>query len=112
MQLFYPGFIDLHKFQPDVVATVSERPFASSFARRQVEMDGETVTTLNGTNLNLDDKLAARLLLLLDGTRDINAINVEMTKSGSVKAEDQVDELADQIQSILKKFADFGLLVS
>ncbi len=112
MQLFYAGFIDLHKFQPDLVTYVSDRPAASASARRQVEMGGETVTTLTGANLNLDDKLAARLLLLLDGTRDINAINVEMTKSGSVKAEDQVDELADQIQSILKKFADFGLLVS
>lgn len=114
MQLFYAGFIDLHRFQPDLVMVVSERPAASAFARRQVELGSETVTTLNGTNLKLDDKLASALLLLLDGTRDVEELNEEMKAGWATNGlddGDQLNPLPDKIQFVLKKFADFGLLV-
>jgi hypothetical protein len=65
--------VTLHSTRAPLVTGVSAKPRASALARWLVRQ-GPMVTTLAGTNLHLDDAAAARLLTLLDGTRDIPAL--------------------------------------
>jgi methyltransferase-like protein len=108
-QLFYSGFISLHKFQPEIVNNVSPRPVASDFARRQVKLGSETVMTPIGTSIKLDDKLAAELVLLLDGTRELESLTEEMRKR---TADTQTDQEPAEILPALERLAKLGLLVA
>jgi hypothetical protein len=63
------GAAQLHLDLPDLGKTLGGRPTTSALARAQAQ-DGTNVTTLRHTSVNLDDPLAGRILVLLDGTRD------------------------------------------
>jgi SAM-dependent methyltransferase len=63
------GAAQLHLDAPDLGRTLATRPLASPLARVQAQ-DAAFVTTLRHAAVNLDDALARRLLVLLDGTRD------------------------------------------
>ena len=58
---------------PPYATAVSDRPVASRHARDQAER-GVLVTTMTHGAVKFEDPLVRRLLLLLDGTRDLQAI--------------------------------------
>ena len=71
------GAAQLYLDAPDVGKTVGTHPLASPLARAQAQ-DGAPVTTLRHASVNLDDPLARRLLVLLDGTRDAASLTAAL----------------------------------
>jgi len=67
------GAAQLHLHSSDVARTLGQRPLATPLARAQAQ-EGTFVATLRHAAVNLDDPLARRLLVLLDGTRDAAAL--------------------------------------
>lgn len=70
------GLAQVHARQPDFAAAAPERPVASALARWQASA-GTQVTGRLGNTVLLDDALARRVLALLDGTRDRDALRRE-----------------------------------
>jgi methyltransferase-like protein len=73
------GLLDLHVHVPPFTTQVSERPVASPLARLEAR-DGEVITTLHHRSLRLGDSLQRGLVMLLDGTRDHDALRKELLK--------------------------------
>ncbi len=62
------GAIELHVHAPGLATEPGEKPAASLLARLQIET-GSIVTSLCHDSVKVDNEIARRLLLLLDGTR-------------------------------------------
>ena len=60
------GSIDLHTWEPPLATAVGERPVASALARIEMER-GVRVTSLRHRQVEIDDPMAAALLVRLDG---------------------------------------------
>ena len=67
------GMVELHGRQPAYVREVSERPVASPLARLQLRRGVEAATLLH-CGVKFEDAVIRGLVLLLDGTRDLNAV--------------------------------------
>jgi methyltransferase-like protein/2-polyprenyl-3-methyl-5-hydroxy-6-metoxy-1,4-benzoquinol methylase len=107
-QLFGAGFIKLHVFEPNFTTKISDSPKVGSFARWQAK-GGETVTTLTGLSLSLEDDLVRKLLLLLDGKHDKKSILAELRKDKKLKHINNLPQLYD---NNLSQMAKNGLLVA
>ncbi len=102
----YAGeFAELHTHRPALANRVSERPMASPLVRLMLR-EGNYATNLRHEGVNLDDGLRG-LVLLMDGTRDRNALLQETdgvsddrgaasNKSGKSK-EEQLEERLQEI---------------
>lgn len=71
------GLLELHTLLPQFASRAGEHPVASPLARLQVQ-HGAVVTTLRHTLIELDDAIDRSLLLLLDGTRNREALMAEL----------------------------------
>ena len=69
--------VNLRLRPPTYATSVSSHPVASHYARDQAER-GVLVTTMTHGAVKFEDPLVRRLLLLLDGTRDVEAITAAM----------------------------------
>ena len=78
LQAYAVRVAELRVAEPRMVATVSARPVASPLARLQAERSG-TVTNLRHEPLTLPE-LPRRMLMLLDGPRDIDALVADVVK--------------------------------
>ena len=67
------GLLELHTLAPQFAATAGDHPIASPLARLQAQQ-GAVVTTLRHTLIEVDDAIDRRLLQLLDGTRNREAL--------------------------------------
>jgi SAM-dependent methyltransferase len=67
----------LHVHPPPLTARAGKRPQASPLARLQAR-EQPLVTTLRHTTIRVDDELDRRLLTLVDGTRDREALRDEL----------------------------------
>jgi methyltransferase-like protein/protein-L-isoaspartate O-methyltransferase len=67
------GAVEFRTHAPAMAGAPGPRPLASALARWQARR-GPIVTTLSGASVKLEGSLARHLLLLLDGTRDQEAI--------------------------------------
>ena len=72
------GLADLHTWEPPMATAVSGRPAASALARAEVG-HGPRVTSLRHRPVDIDDPVAATVLARLDGTRDLVALQEEVT---------------------------------
>ncbi len=77
VELHRVGMIELHGF-PSVARKAGEKPSASRFARYQAARGDERVTTLGHRTLELTGEDARRSILLMDGSRDRDALRREM----------------------------------
>jgi methyltransferase-like protein len=77
LQGYRVGLLELHTLPPQFATAAGERPVASPLARLQVQ-DGPVVTTLRHTLVELDDAIDRRVLQLLDGTRNREALIEEV----------------------------------
>jgi 2-polyprenyl-3-methyl-5-hydroxy-6-metoxy-1,4-benzoquinol methylase len=97
LSLYGANFVEFHVHNPRFTMKPGERPLASAVARFQA-MDGDVVTNLRHKNIRIEDALARRLLLLLDGTRDSTTLRAKLGVS------------ADELESNLEKVGRLALL--
>jgi SAM-dependent methyltransferase len=109
------------QFEPSAArARPGERPRASALARRQIEQ-GRSVTTLRHERVQIGDALAAKLLSLLDGSRDEAALlaalasaalagEIEGIAPQSVGPDVLRESLAETLPAALARLADLALL--
>lgn len=90
--------VDLHAMPPPVSPRAGERPCASPLARAQFAAGLPAVSSLLHVNARLEGDLEPRLLVLLDGTRDRQALARELSCT------------AQQAEEALARFASLGLL--
>ena len=106
LRCFAANLVRLH-VQPPALSTVApERPRVSPLARLEAEQ-GEMLTTTRHTKIRLDDELGARLIALLDGTRDRAALLAALAPAAAMSA----DELAAGLETSLERLARAGLLL-
>jgi methyltransferase-like protein/SAM-dependent methyltransferase len=77
--MYSAGLVDLHVHVPPFTTQVSERPVASPLARLEAR-DGDVITTLHHRSLRLGDSLQRGLVMLLDGTRDHDALKKDLLR--------------------------------
>ena len=115
LRLFQAGFVKLHRFRPALTDAISVKPEASRLARWQLSIGSETVTTLYGTSLSADDALLKELLLILDGTKDREAIGNELVERLELSGESHArfrQDLPDIVDKALGRLQRLGLLVA
>jgi methyltransferase-like protein/protein-L-isoaspartate O-methyltransferase len=88
LALWHGGVVQAHSLAPPVVTAPGERPTASPVARCQVKHGFMQLTNLRHAGVSVRDPLARQLLLLLDGTRDRQAL---------------VDQLVDIVRATVAK---------
>lgn len=74
------NILGLHAFAPAIVTNPGERPLASALARAQGARR-PLVSNLAGTTVDLSGPVAQRLLRLLDGTRDRDALARDLARA-------------------------------
>ena len=100
------GYLDLHTWEPPLVRAPGERPRASRLARHEIATQA-WVTGLRHNAVHMDDPLSARILELLDGQRDRDALmrDLEAAFPGTSMS-------PDRLEALLARFAEFCLLES
>jgi len=100
------GLLDLHVHVPPFTTQVSERPVASPLARLEAR-DGDVVTTLHHRSLRLGDSVQRGLVMLMDGTRDHDALRRDLLRlfeSGALTLRED-GKLVDDMQAVEKRIA-------
>jgi methyltransferase-like protein/cyclopropane fatty-acyl-phospholipid synthase-like methyltransferase len=95
--MYWAGLLDLHVHVPPFTTKVSERPVASPLARLEAR-ESDVVTTLHHRSLRLGDSLQRGLVMLMDGTRDHDALRkdlLELFKSGVLTLQEGDKPVAD-----------------
>lgn len=77
LAVYGSDLVRLHSQPPQFVTGVSDRPVVSSLARAQA-VRGGVVTNMSHKSVKLEDKIAIRLLQLLDGSRNHDALLDEL----------------------------------
>jgi methyltransferase-like protein/ubiquinone/menaquinone biosynthesis C-methylase UbiE len=98
LQAYLARIVILQGCAPPVADRAAARPLASPFARAQFAAGLPAISSLLHANVRLEGELEPRLLLLLDGTRDMEALTREL----SIPAE--------RVEVALRRFASIGLL--
>jgi len=76
-QVYSAGLLDLHIYVPPFTTKVSEKPVASPLARLEAH-EGDVISTLHHRSLHLRDALQRGLVMLMDGTRDRDALRKDL----------------------------------
>src|SRR5208337_4788585 len=95
-----------HVYVLPFATKVSERPVASPLARLDAR-DGDVITTLHHRSLHLGDALQRGLVMLMDGTRDRDALRRDLLRlfeSGALTLQED-GKLVDDLQAIEKRIA-------
>jgi SAM-dependent methyltransferase len=71
------GHVELYRFPPKLTAVIGERPEASLVARMQAKK-GAIVTNLRHGTVQLDDEIVRMFVGLVDGTRNIDRLVVDL----------------------------------
>lgn len=74
LALYAAPLVRFHVRAPRFVTDISERPMSSALVRWSLAKGLRSFTTLRHRTAAIDDPLAAQLILLLDGTRDREAL--------------------------------------
>jgi len=98
LEAYIARVVQLHATAPLVSASAGERPLASPLARAQCAAGLPAVSTLLHVNARLEGELEPQLLVLLDGSRDRQAL------TGAVSVP------AGQVDEALERLAWLGLL--
>jgi len=118
LELHKHSTVELHVHQPKFARQASEFPRISALARWQLSR-GDKVTTLNNTQVKIDDSFFRHLLPLLDGTRNKLDLKKELRKKISAGKFSDVGEKSALLRELpvmlrenLAQTAKLGLLVS
>jgi SAM-dependent methyltransferase len=102
------GIVELHVEPPALTIEPPERPVASPLARLQARA-GDRLTTLLHVPVRVADANALKLLPLVDGTRDRDAL---VAAVGRLALNIESSRAHDFVDYALQKFARLGLLVA
>ena len=114
LHLFKAGMVKLHTFQAPFADSAGPRPKVSDFARWQIENGSQSVITLTGNNLEMEDLMQRSMIVLLDGTLSRDELE---SKLGDVlevpddQKEEFLSQLPQMIEFSLEHLAKSGLLV-
>jgi methyltransferase-like protein len=81
LQGYAARVVELRVWAPRLAFGISERPIASPLARHQLANGAKAVTNLRHESVELPE-LPRRMVMLLDGTRDAEAVGTEIVKLG------------------------------
>lgn len=120
-QAFVARQINLHLYPPRLTTEISDRPMASLLARHQAKTDSHITNLCHGT-VSLEDEAVRKFLILVDGTRDIEQLVVDLNaaavtaanaagqnRSGEAQKQIFTRETVAQNLEILRRL---GLLIS
>jgi methyltransferase-like protein/ubiquinone/menaquinone biosynthesis C-methylase UbiE len=118
LELYTTGMVELRVHKPNVAREISEFPATTPLVRWQLR-HSDTVTTLNITQVKVDDSFFRNLLLMLDGTRSRLDISKEFRQKISAGELSDVGPKGDLLRDLpvmlkenLQQIAELGLLVS
>lgn len=107
--------IEATLYPPRLTTTISPRPEASLLARKLAE-GSALVTNMRHKRVRMEDELARRFLVLVDGTKDVKALHAELrTAAAQAAAEGGVpppDITRESVEHNLRLLAALGLLVA
>lgn len=106
--LYADGFIVLQCHAPHVATEASARPEASPVARLQAE-NGGFVTSLHHEAVRLEQPRERRLLALLDGTRDRDALRAAWSAGAETG---EASPTGAELEEMLQAFARQALLIA
>jgi methyltransferase-like protein/trans-aconitate methyltransferase len=117
LQAYLARIVILQTTPPPLHAQPGEHPRASPLARAQAAAGLPVVSSLLHANARLEGELEPRLLALLDGTRDRDALMNSLPRAGG-DASDGGNEIPPmeipatpaQVEEALERFASLGLL--
>ena len=106
IQMAVAKFLDLHCWNAPVARVIAERPRASAVARQEIATRMQAITLLHST-VQLEDPMARRFLILLDGTHDRGEL-AALLKAGF--PDRAADEIEKGIEHSLEYFRRAGFL--
>jgi hypothetical protein len=106
MRLAVAKFVELHAWRPQLPAQIPARPRAGASSRQEARVHSQA-TTLVHSMVKLDDAVAQRFLLLLDGTRDRAALLEALT---AAFPEIPAEEIGRQLEPSLEYFYRAGFI--
>jgi hypothetical protein len=104
------GMVELHGHRPSYAATASERPVSSPLARRQLRAGTETITLFH-TNIQFEDVVSRGVVLLLDGTRDLDRLTADLLDAFPPGQRPALDGFRATVERNVTRLARLGLLV-
>ena len=114
------GIVAFMAWPPFVITEISARPEVSALTRQQAE-SGPIVTNQLHQAVRLEDERVRRFVQLLDGTRAVDAIVLEMsrilestpmtTAATSAETKDGSTSIREEVERSLKVVSKLGLLV-
>lgn len=118
LELYKHSAVELHVYQPRFAGEAGEFPRVSPLAQWQLKRV-DKVTTLNNSQVKIEDSFFRHLLPLLDGTRNKLDLKKELRKKISAGQFSDVGEksallrdLPTMLQENLAQIAKLGLLIS
>jgi SAM-dependent methyltransferase len=106
MRLAVAKFVELHAWRPALPARLPERPRTSASSRQEVRARSQAVTLIHSM-VRLDDAIAQKFFLLLDGTRDRGAL---LEALAAEFPEIPAEELGKQLEPSLEFFYRAGFI--
>jgi SAM-dependent methyltransferase len=110
VMLYSGDMVELYVQIPEVATVPGEKPLASALARMQAR-DATPLVDLWHRNLAIDDAQVLRLVALLDGTRDQEALVRELGKTTESQASAPDAPDAVTIATLLQRLAHLGVLL-
>jgi SAM-dependent methyltransferase len=110
LRAYAANLVALHVHPPRPATTPGEAPCASLLARHQAQT-GQLVTNLRHVTVRIDDDLGRRLVTLLDGTNDREALAARLRAFLAERGEQISDEdLREGLERSLQGLAQLALL--
>lgn len=115
-EFYRVGLVEIHTHQPLFTTYLSDKPVASRLVRNQIK-SSHGVTALNHLNIYLSDEISQHLVTLLDGTRDIETLNKELSewieKNQTIENKEAIlAQLPNLLEQMLQRFIKIALLES
>jgi len=111
MKGYRSGLIDLIPHAANFVTQVSDKPALNRLARAQLKLGLGHFTCLRNRSVQLPNDAARELLLLLDGTRTVEQVEIELEASVRAMSDDEVGDLRRPggVAAAIKELARFAL---
>jgi SAM-dependent methyltransferase len=109
LRSYAANLVALHVHPPRLTTTAGDAPQTSALARQQAR-EGAVVTNLRHASVRIEDELGRRLVTLLDGTRDREALAAALAAFLLDRGEPVPPDLHDGLERSLQGLARLALL--
>jgi methyltransferase-like protein/ubiquinone/menaquinone biosynthesis C-methylase UbiE len=113
-EFYRVGLVEIHTHQPKFATHLSDKPMASYLVRNQIKFS-HGVTALNHLNVYLSDAISKHLITLLDGTRDRETLQKELSEwieqNNEIENKEMLfSHLPNLLEHTLQKFVKLALI--